>query len=71
MTGPIVPTPAWIWIKGHGWIEGIMTPDGVCFEDEPPEMAVGSKILAVSREPGELPPGPVETAQLLIRMEGL
>jgi hypothetical protein len=65
MNGPQTTQPAWIWIPDHGWFPGMMGPDGCYFEEKPPPMPVGMKIIAVSREPGEAMPDPLETARLL------
>jgi hypothetical protein len=64
------PLEAWIWIEAPGtpgrWYAGAMSPDGVYFEERPPDtVEKGVRVIAVQREPGEEPPGEMETLAIL------
>lgn len=64
------PMEAWIWIEGHGWMEGAIDAEGVYFAERPPDVRPHTKVIAVERTPWEHePPGVVETARLLTSIQ--
>ena len=59
------PRPVWIYVQGHGWIAGAADLGGIYFEEEPPAMPQGSRIVAVERIEGEDPPDQNDTLLIL------
>jgi hypothetical protein len=63
------PILAWIWIDGHGWIDGAINNTGLLFDRRPPDIAIGSHVFAVERTEGEPPPTEEEAAEIIADIE--
>lgn len=59
------PKLVWIWIDGHGWIAGAADLGGLYFEEEPPAVPRGTRVVAVERVEGEDPPNQMDTLLIL------
>jgi hypothetical protein len=64
------PGPVWVHFGGFGWYEAMVDPRGLLlFEEQPPDVPAGTRVMTISREEGEPKPDVVETVALLLLHE--